>query len=73
MIATIKKELVSKIYKNNDEILLRQISLMLENDLEMKLNIDEINAIDKAFIDIKNNELYSNESVQSEWNEWIEK
>lgn len=73
MIATVKKELLTKIHNIDDEVLLKQISLILDNGIQMQLNDDEKKLLDKSFIAIKNNEVSSNEIVQSEWNEWIEK
>lgn len=72
MIATVKNELLSKIQNSNDEILLKQISLMLDGNVVMQLDQQEINALDEAFDAVKNNKVYANEEVQKEWDKWIE-
>ncbi len=72
MIATVKNELLSKIQNSNDEILLKQISLMLDGNVVMQLEQQEINALDEAFDAVKNNKVYANEEVQKEWDKWIE-
>lgn len=72
MIATVKNELLSKIQNSNDEILLKQISLMLDSNVVMQLNQQEKNALDEAFDAVKNNKVYSDEEVQKEWDKWIE-
>ncbi len=73
MITTVKKELLTKIHNTDDEVLLKQISLILDNGIQMQLNDDEKKLLDKAFIAINNNEVYSNETVQNEWDKWLEK
>lgn len=72
MIATVKDELLSKIQNSDDEILLKQISLMLDSNVVMQLNQDEKNALDEAFDAVKNNKVYSDDEVQKEWDKWIE-
>lgn len=72
MIATVKNELLSKIQNSNDEILLKQISLMLEKNLVLQLNQQEKNAIDEAIDAVANKKLYSDDEVQKEWDKWIE-
>lgn len=72
MISTVKDELFSKIQKIDDEILLKQISLMLDTNTVMQLNQDEKNALDEAFDAVKNNKVYSDAEVQKEWDKWIE-
>lgn len=71
MIVTVKDELVSKIQNSNDEILLKQISLMLDSNRVMKLNKNEKNAIDEALEAVKSNQLYSDDDVQKDWDKWI--
>ncbi len=66
MISTVKDELLSKIQKSDDEILLKQISLMLDSNVVMQLNQDEKNALDEAFDAVKNNKVYSDEELQKE-------
>lgn len=72
MIATVKNELLSKIQNSNDEILLKQISLMLDKNLVLQLNQQEKNAIDEAIDAVANKKLYSDDEVQKEWDKWIE-
>jgi hypothetical protein len=72
MIATVKDELLSKIQNSNDEILLKQISLMLDKNLVLQLNQQEKNAIDEAIDAVANKKLYSDDEVQKEWDKWIE-
>jgi len=68
MIATVKDELLSKIQNSNDEILLKQISLLLDNNKVMQLNQYEKNAIDEALEAVKNNQIISDDEFQKEWN-----
>lgn len=72
MIATVKNELLSKIQNSNDEILLKQISLLLDSNKVMKLNEFEKNAIDEALEAVKNNQFSSDEEFQKEWDKWVE-
>ena len=72
MIATVKNELLSKIQNSNDEILLNQISLLLDSNQVMKLNEFEKNAIDEALEAVKNNQFSSDEEFQKEWDKWVE-
>ncbi len=72
MTTSVKDELLSKIQKSNDEILLKQISLMLDSNVVMQLNQQKKNALDKAFDAVKNNKVYSDDEVQKEWDKWIE-
>ncbi len=72
MTTSVKDELLSKIQKSNDEILLKQISLMLDSNVVMQLNQQEKNALDEAFDAVKNNKVYSDDEVQKEWDKWIE-
>ncbi len=72
MIATVKNELLSKIQNSNDEILLKQISLLLDSNQVMKLNEFEKNAIDEALEAVKNNQFSSDEEFQKEWDKWVE-
>jgi hypothetical protein len=73
MIATVKKELLTKIHNIDDEVLLKQISLMLDNGIQMQLNADEKKLLDEAFMAINNDEVSSNEIFQDEWDKWLEK
>ena len=63
MLATVKNELLSKIQNSNDEILLKQISLMLDSNVVMQLNQQEKDALDEAFEAVKNNMIYSDDEV----------
>jgi ABC-type Fe3+-hydroxamate transport system substrate-binding protein len=72
MTTSVKDELLSKIQKSNDEILLKQISLMLDSNVVMQLNQQEKNALDEAFDAVKNKKVYSDDEVQKEWDKWIE-
>lgn len=72
MTTSVKDELLSKIQKSNDEILLKQISLMLDSNVVMQLNQQKKNALDEAFDAVKNNKVYSDDEVQKEWDKWIE-
>lgn len=72
MIATVKDELLSKIQNSDDEILLKQISLMLDSNVVMQLSKDEKNGLDEAFNALKNNKVYSDDEVQKDWDKWIE-
>jgi hypothetical protein len=71
MIATVKNELLSKIQNSNDEILLKQISLMLDKNLVLQLNQQEKNAIDEAIDAVENKKLYSDDEVQKEFQKVI--
>jgi hypothetical protein len=71
MIATVKDELLSKIQNSNDEILLKQISLMLDKNLVLQLNQQEKNAIDEAIDAVENKKLYSDDEVQKEFQKVI--
>ena len=64
MTTSVKDELLSKIQKSNDEILLKQISLMLDSNVVMQLNQQKKNALDEAFDAVKNNKVYSDDEVQ---------
>lgn len=72
MISTVKDELLSKIQNSDDEILLKQISLMLDSNVVMQLSKDEKKGLDEAFDAIKNNKVYSDDEVQKDWDKWIE-
>lgn len=72
MIATVKDELLSKIQNSDDEILLKQISLMLDSNVVMQLSKDEKKGLDEAVDAIKNNKVYSDDEVQKDWDKWIE-
>jgi len=72
MIATVKNELLSKIQNSDDEILLNQISLMLDSNVMMQLDQQEKNALDEAFKAVKNKNVYSDAEVQKEWEKWLE-
>lgn len=72
MIATVKDELFSKIQNSSDEILLKQISLLLDGNKVMKLNQYEKNAIDEALEAVKNNQFSSDDEFQKEWDKWVE-
>ncbi|MCB0508492.1 MAG: hypothetical protein R2739_03235 [Chitinophagales bacterium] len=71
MIAIVKNELLSKIQNSDDEILLKQISLLLDGNQVMKLNKHEKNAIDEAVEAVKNNQFSSDEEFQKEWDKWV--
>ena len=71
MIASVKNELLSKIQNSNDEILLKQIALMLDGNVVMQLNQEEINALDEGFDAVKKNKVYADETMQKEWDKWI--
>ena len=72
MIASVKNELLSKIQNSNDEILLKQIALMLDGNVVMQLNQEERNALDEGFDAVKKNKVYADETMQKEWDKWIE-
>ncbi|MEN9448446.1 MAG: hypothetical protein RJA25_1736 [Bacteroidota bacterium] len=71
MIASVKNELLSKIQNSNDEILLKQIALMLDGNVVMQLNQEERNALDEGFDAVKKNKVYADETMQKEWDKWI--
>lgn len=72
MTTSVKDELLYKIQNSDDEILLKQISLMLDSNVVMQLNQQEKNALSEAFDAVKNNKVYSDAEVQKEWDKWIE-
>ena len=70
---TIKEKLVSQINATEDEMLLRQISLLFSED-NSKISIltkAEKEAIEIGMNDIKNGRTISNEDVQKEWDSWL--
>ena len=72
MIATVKEELVSKILGSNDEILLKQLTLILDSNVKMLLSNNEKTALDIAYKAIETNAVISDDAMQKEWDQWIE-
>jgi hypothetical protein len=72
MITTVKEELVSKILGSNDEILLKQLTLILDSNVKMLLSNNEKTALDIAYKAIETNAVISDDAIQKEWDQWIE-
>lgn len=71
MIAEIKENLISKILMSNDEVLLKQLSLILDSNVNISLNQIEKEALDVAYKAIENKEVITDEEMQKEWDEWV--
>lgn len=71
MIAEIKENLISKILMNNDEVLLKQLSLILDSNVNISLNQIEKEALDVAYKAIENKKVITDEEMQKEWDEWV--
>ena len=71
MIATVKEELVSKILGSNDEILLKQLTLILDSNTKMLLSNNEKTALDIAYKAIETNAVITDDAMQKEWDQWI--
>ena len=70
---TLKEKLVSQIEATEDELLLKQISILLSEDNSSisTLTKAEKEAIELGLDDIKNGRTISDEDVQKEWNSWL--
>ena len=71
MIATVKEELVSKILGSNDEILLKQLTLILDSNTKMLLSNNEKTALDIAYKAIETNAVITDDAMQKDWDQWI--
>ena len=71
MITTVKEELVSKILGSNDEILLKQLTLILDSNVKMLLSNNEKTALDIAYKAIETNAVISDDAMQKDWDQWI--
>lgn len=70
---TLKEKLVSQIEATEDELLLKQISILLSEDITSisTLTANEKEAIELGLDDLKNGRTISNEDVQKEWDSWL--
>lgn len=70
---SLKEKLVTQIEATEDELLLKQISILLseENKTITILTKAEKDAIQLGLDDIKNGRTFTNEAVQKEWDSWI--
>lgn len=70
---TLKEKLVSQIEATEDELLLKQISILLSEDITSisTLTTTEKEAIELGLDDLKNGRTISNEDVQKEWDSWL--
>lgn len=69
---SLKEKIVEKINATNDEILLKQIAILLSEDI-YTLTEEERKAVQEGFEDVKKGRILSNEDVQREWNSWLKK
>lgn len=72
MITTVKEELVSKIQGSNDEILLKQLTLILDTNGQMLLSDLEKKALDIAYKAVEDKAVITDDAMQKEWDQWIE-
>lgn len=70
---TLKEKLMSQIEATKDELLLKQISILLSEDETtiQKLTKTEKKAIAIGLDDIKDGRTISNGDVQKEWDSWL--
>jgi predicted transcriptional regulator len=70
---TLKEKLVSQIEATEDELLLKQISILLSEDITSISTLTKVEkeAIELGLDDLKNGRTISDEDVQKEWNSWL--
>ena len=73
MMMSLKDKIVSQIQAIDDDKLLKQISIMLSEDISTVhiLTQKEKEAIQIGLEDVKNGRTISNEDVQKEWDSWV--
>lgn len=69
---SLKEKIVEKINATNDEVLLKQIAILLSEDI-YPLTEDEIKAVQEGFEDVKKGRIISNDEFQLECNSWLKK
>ncbi|MCB0508639.1 MAG: hypothetical protein R2739_02775 [Chitinophagales bacterium] len=69
----LKEQIINQIQATNDELLLKQIEVLLKEEISSiySLTEEEKVAINVGLDDIKNGRTISNEDLQQEWNSWL--
>jgi len=72
----LKNRVIRKIESLNEDYVLEEVLALIEfetNPNPLELSPEQISAIDKARIQIKNGEIFTNEEVDKEIDQWLNK
>lgn len=73
----LKNKIVSKVKRSNNESLLKEISRLLEIEVDLeevyKLSEEQLSVVEEGLVQLKNGQFLTHEEANAEIEEWLKK